>query len=580
VLFFRSKTPEAHLGDVCIIDRQTNQVRVLARNVETEDAHRAACQQWILDGEMVVFHEYRDNEWRIVTVEVKSGTRREFARGRQVGFCQPNSDLVPLYGPHGNPGDHPHLELLNVRSGAITKAVSIDSVRPVWANTGATGKYLDSQFGDKPISICFPMMSPDGNRVFFKLATPGQSRDFRSHAYSLRKGVFFYDLKAKGYLYFHAKWGHPAWSADSRRIINMWSGGPVLLNIEEPTVEEQLAMPDYMKSGGHPAMSPDGRLLVTDGQMSADKRRWGVAVGSFGDSEWQLLKEFDNSHGATSWRKNHPHPVFNRDGKRTYFNVNSDRWTRLYVAELRLPKSENGLSTELSADDRPNVLLILCDDLGYSDLGCYCGEIQTPHLDRLAADGMRFTQFYNCAVCVTTRSALLTGLYPRQSKRPRLRTNMITLGEAMRQAGYATSLTGKWHLGSELPLRPIDRGFNEYYGVLDGCCNFSTRRNRIQCSTTAVGSVRLHITTNRSRSFPKAITQRMPFRTTRSKLLSALPKATSRSSYISATPRRTFRCMHLLKTSSGTTESTRTVITRCGSGDISGRPNWGCLLRC
>ncbi len=126
----------------------------------------------------------------------------------------------------------------------------------------------------------------------------------------------------------------------------------------------------------------------------------------------------------------------------------------------------------LSADDRPNVLLILCDDLGYSDLGCYGGEIQTPNLDRLAADGMRFTQLYNCAVCVTTRSALLTGLYPRQAKRPRLRTNMMTLGEAMRRAGYATSLTGKWHLGSEAPLRPIDRGFDEYYGVLDGCCNF------------------------------------------------------------------------------------------------------------
>ena len=130
------------------------------------------------------------------------------------------------------------------------------------------------------------------------------------------------------------------------------------------------------------------------------------------------------------------------------------------------------LNAELSAAERPNVLMILCDDLGYSDLGCYGGEIQTPNLDRLAADGMRFTQFYNCAVCVTTRSALLTGLYPRQAKRPRLRTNMITLGEAMERAGYATSLTGKWHLGSDPPLRPIDRGFGEFYGLLDGCCNF------------------------------------------------------------------------------------------------------------
>jgi len=131
-----------------------------------------------------------------------------------------------------------------------------------------------------------------------------------------------------------------------------------------------------------------------------------------------------------------------------------------------------GLQTQLHGDDRPNVLLILCDDLGYSDLGCYGGEIQTPNLDRLAANGMRFTQFYNCAVCVTTRSALLTGLYPRQAKRPRLRANMITLGEGMQRAGYATSLTGKWHLGNTSPLRPIDRGFGEFYGLLDGCCNF------------------------------------------------------------------------------------------------------------
>ena len=70
------------------------------------------------------------------------------------------------------------------------------------------------------------------------------------------------------------------------------------------------------------------------------------------------------------------------------------------------------LNVVQAAGERPNVLLILCDDLGYSDLGCYGGEIQTPNLDRLAAQGMRFSQFYNCAVCVTTRSALLTVCIP------------------------------------------------------------------------------------------------------------------------------------------------------------------------
>jgi len=122
-------------------------------------------------------------------------------------------------------------------------------------------------------------------------------------------------------------------------------------------------------------------------------------------------------------------------------------------------------------DDRPNVILILADDLGYSDLGCYGGEIRTPHLDRLAAQGMRFTQFYNCALCTTTRAALLTGLHPRRATGT-LRGDMVTLGEALGAAGYATALTGKWHLGSTAPLRPIDRGFDEYYGLLDGACNY------------------------------------------------------------------------------------------------------------
>jgi len=121
---------------------------------------------------------------------------------------------------------------------------------------------------------------------------------------------------------------------------------------------------------------------------------------------------------------------------------------------------------------RPNVLLILCDDLGYSDLGCYGGEIRTPNLDRLAGQGMRFTQFYNCAVCVTTRAALITGLHPRQGAGGLLRENMASIGEVMRDAGYNTALTGKWHLGSTAPRRPIDRGFDEYYGLLSGCCNY------------------------------------------------------------------------------------------------------------
>ncbi len=126
--------------------------------------------------------------------------------------------------------------------------------------------------------------------------------------------------------------------------------------------------------------------------------------------------------------------------------------------------------TIVFGESRPNIILIVADDLGFSDLGCYGGEIQTPNLDRLAAEGMRLTQFYNCSVCNITRAAMLTGLHPRFGKAGLLRPNIATIPELLRQAGYATTMSGKWHLGGE-PTRPIDRGFDEYYGVMIGAVN-------------------------------------------------------------------------------------------------------------
>jgi len=128
--------------------------------------------------------------------------------------------------------------------------------------------------------------------------------------------------------------------------------------------------------------------------------------------------------------------------------------------------------------ERPNIVLIMCDDMGWSDIGCYGGEVSTPSLDRLAAEGMRFTQFYNNAKCTTTRASILTGLYPRRGKGGLLRQNMVTLGEAMKLAGYQTALSGKWHLGSGETTHPYRRGFDEYYGLLDGCCNFFNPKQR------------------------------------------------------------------------------------------------------
>lgn len=122
---------------------------------------------------------------------------------------------------------------------------------------------------------------------------------------------------------------------------------------------------------------------------------------------------------------------------------------------------------------KPNVILIMVDDMGFSDIGCYGGEVKTENLDRLAKNGMRFTQFYNNAKCTTTRASILTGLYPRGTNGNRhLRANMVTLGEAMQQCGYRTALCGKWHLGRDEINHPFYRGFDSFYGLLDGCCNF------------------------------------------------------------------------------------------------------------
>ena len=157
---------------------------------------------------------------------------------------------------------------------------------------------------------------------------------------------------------------------------------------------------------------------------------------------------------------------------------------------------------------RPNIVLVLADDLGYSDLGCYGGEIRTPHLDRLAARGLRFTRFYNGARCCPTRASLMTGLYPHQAGvgrmtmdsgaqfpgyRGTLTPNTVTIAEVLRAAGYSTAMVGKWHLSltqerpghmkhlnnqaildtfSDPATYPVGRGFERHYGVIWGVVNY------------------------------------------------------------------------------------------------------------
>jgi len=112
---------------------------------------------------------------------------------------------------------------------------------------------------------------------------------------------------------------------------------------------------------------------------------------------------------------------------------------------------------------------MMVDDLGYSDFGCYGSEIETPHIDRLAANGLRFRNFYNTAKCHSSRVCLLTGLYCDQAGSNKLNRG-VTIAEVLGNAGYATSMVGKWHLNGE----PTERGFDRYFGHLSGATNFFT----------------------------------------------------------------------------------------------------------
>jgi arylsulfatase len=121
------------------------------------------------------------------------------------------------------------------------------------------------------------------------------------------------------------------------------------------------------------------------------------------------------------------------------------------------------------AAERPNIVLVMVDDLGFSDFGCYGSEIETPTIDSLAENGLRFRQFYNTAKCHSSRVCLMTGMYCHQASSSKL-ANAVTIAEVLRDAGYFTIMTGKWHLSKQ----PTERGFMRYFGHLSGATNFFT----------------------------------------------------------------------------------------------------------
>ncbi len=145
-------------------------------------------------------------------------------------------------------------------------------------------------------------------------------------------------------------------------------------------------------------------------------------------------------------------------------------------------------------DVRPNIILIMSDDMGYSDIAPYGGEIETPNLDLLADNGLKFTQFYNTGRCCPTRASLLTGCYPHEAGighmtdppnangrynygvpeyQGFLNKNTVTIAEVLKKHGYSTFMTGKWHLGYEGKDKwPLQRGFDKFYGIIAGAANF------------------------------------------------------------------------------------------------------------
>ncbi|MFO0905166.1 MAG: sulfatase-like hydrolase/transferase [Pirellulales bacterium] len=166
------------------------------------------------------------------------------------------------------------------------------------------------------------------------------------------------------------------------------------------------------------------------------------------------------------------------------------RWA-LIVGMLAVATA--GWTTTADSAERPNIVVIMADDMGWSDLGCYGGEIATPNIDRLAMEGVRFTQFYNTARCCPTRAALLTGLYPHEAGighmmedlghdayRGDLNQQCVTIAEVLRTADYRNYMAGKWHVTKKIKPEgdddrrnwPLQRGFDRFYGTIHGAGSF------------------------------------------------------------------------------------------------------------
>jgi hypothetical protein len=329
LLFFSSTHPASYVGEVRVMDRATGKETVLAENVHTEDAHRVACQQWLSGGKRVAFHEVVDRKWRVVVVDVATLAKTVVAGDHQVGFGRPEGDLLPIYGCHWNPGPHRDLEVWDAKTSKLSTRVKMAEVEAKY------GAWLAQEFGGKPCSIFFPVLSPDLKRVFFKIAAGNGGDNFMSANASHRQGIVCYDFEKAACIWQRGKWGHPGWTPDSRHIFEV---GNLIIDTDSPAFKYTKLKDVPSPGGSHPSVSPDGRLMVTDGlsdKIGGKSGEWGIVVGDMNGGKWVMLHSFDQTKGAKSWRRNDPHPVFSADGRRIYYNVSDGEFTRLFVAEIK-----------------------------------------------------------------------------------------------------------------------------------------------------------------------------------------------------------------------------------------------------
>jgi len=325
VLYYASKIVDADSGELRLLERATGKVKTLARITKVEDAHRAACQQWVDGGRSVVYHDCRDGRWMVAAVDLDSGKERILALDHQLGFGSAALPLVPLYGCHWNPGEHRDLEIADVRTGKITTTVRIADV--VTAHQEWVEKIFATTEG---LSVFFPVLSPDGGKVFFKVAKGRGGIDFRGMTASHRDGKIVWDLANGKSLVRYDTWGHPSWAPDSNGIFEKGN----VLNTLANKQNRQFAKGS---PSDHPSLSPEATLFVTDADITKREGvagQWGVIIGNTRQEEYATIHRFINTKGTTSWRRSHPHPIFSADGQRIYFNVSAGPWTRLHVAEI------------------------------------------------------------------------------------------------------------------------------------------------------------------------------------------------------------------------------------------------------